>query len=318
MDPAYSSHSSLFISSFPKGVLLIIYYNDPAPKRQSTFHSPTFLPHPLLLYYNSSRDYRLKPGIYPLKYRMKVGIFVQVVDVFYDKKYQCPICDLEFQSKKVRSRYVQPSSYDEDFCPHYSHDLAETNPLFYHIAVCPNCGLAFSDQSLFQNQARLHHLQQFLQHHWKPTDYGVIRSPEQAIAVYKLAIYAATVIEEDPLITAGYCLRLAWIYRYLNQQPNEERFLRLAVQAYEQAYDLLDFTQSEMSEEKVLYILGELERRLHRYQDSVRYFNRCIEVGRRSGEKKMVTRAREQWQLARQQWNQTEDYLGGTFETVNK
>lgn len=220
---------------------------------------------------------------------------------FYEKKIPCLFCGKEFTTLRVRSRYSRPTKIDSDFCPHYP--PGTHNPHYYYVNVCPECGFAFSEEFSPQFPVstkeiiKVKILSPWEKRKQEQRDYCHTRDLQQALDSYKLAIYAGTLKKEKHAAMAGLCLRLAWIYRTQNIPDQEQRFLQLALQEYEESYQLSDFAGTSMSEMKTLFIIGELSRRLGDYHKAISYFSKVIQHPNKDDEIKMVNLAREQWAL---------------------
>lgn len=222
------------------------------------------------------------------------------MDALYAKKVNCLCCGNDFQTLRVRSRYFTPYKIDSDFCPHYQE--GESNPHFYYVKVCSDCGFAFTDEfsTIFPSGTK-ELIKVKITAGWKKKEFGQIRDAQKAIESIKLAIYSATLKKEKHSVLAGLCLRLAWIYRTVNNQEEEERFMKLALQEYEESYLYSDFKGTSMSELKVLFILGELSRRLGQFKKAVSYFVKITEHQERYDEPKILNMARKQWKITAEQ-----------------
>ena len=222
---------------------------------------------------------------------------MQSLEPFYEKKLICVFCAKSFNSLRVRSRFAIPYKVDSDFCPHYR--AGNYNPHYYFVNVCPECGFAFSEE--FSDQfpsGSKEVIRVQITRHWTKRNFGLVRDIQQALESYKLAILAGSLKKEKNAVLAGLCLRLAWLYRTENNSEQEKRFLGLALNAYEESFVVSDFTGTSMSEIKVLFMIGELSRRLGQYNKSVTYFSKIIQHKNAIDEQKMVNLAREQWRAA--------------------
>lgn len=224
-------------------------------------------------------------------------------DHFFDRKYKCLYCDSAFTSKRLRSGTQPFIKRDADFCTYFK-DQRE-NPILYTVVVCPSCGFAFTDQfsrKLTPISKKL--IQENIAAKWTVKDFGSFRSVPEAIAAYKLAIYSASLIGEAHSILAGLYLRVAWLYRFLANEKEEKRFLELAVGEYEQSYIHSDYVKGdkEMSEVRVLYLIGELMRRIGNFEQAIRYFAKAVEFKDKTIEKGIINMARDQWSLAHEEY----------------
>jgi uncharacterized protein (DUF2225 family) len=230
----------------------------------------------------------------------------EALESYYDKSITCPLCENTYKTRKIRTRFSNPSQIDSDFCPHYKDE--KTNPLYYLVNVCTQCGFSFTDQfSDHLSEEAKEKIFYSISRAWKTLDFTQYRGKKQAVDSYKLAIYCAEFKLEKPEVLAGLCLRLAWIFRQSNEYVQEERFLRLALKKYEEAYIQNTSFDENMSEMKMLFIIGELHRRLGNHQDAIRNFTKVINHKNKEDDKKMVKLAREQWMEMREQKQTDQD-----------
>lgn len=225
------------------------------------------------------------------------------LEPFYEKKVVCLFCGKEFATLRVRSRFAIPFQIDSDYCPHYR--TGNYNPHFYFVNVCPECGFAFSEE--FSDKFPLNSKELIRIHitrHWTKRNFGQERDLQQAQESYKLAILAGSLKKETNTVMAGLCLRLAWLYRTENNSEQEIRFLGLALQAYEDSFVVSDFIGTSMTELRVMFMIGELSRRLGQYEKAVSYFSKIIQHKSAKDESKMVNKAREQWKLTMEEHHQ--------------
>ena len=219
---------------------------------------------------------------------------MNVLEPLYDKKLECLNCQQPFTSKKVRSRFVKMKEFDTDFRPVYESDNA--NPHLYHVHVCPACGFSFSDDfSRYFPPGAKEAIQTEITNRWAPRNYGAERTIQQAVQTYKLAIYSGTLKKEKHVLIAGMYLRTAWLYRSLKAEQQEQRFLKLAVHEYEQSYSEDDFKGSQVSEVKILYLIGELSRRIDEDSKAIKFFSMVIERQKQTVEPKIIEMAKERW-----------------------
>jgi uncharacterized protein len=223
------------------------------------------------------------------------------LDHLYDKTVECHVCKGMYMTKKVLSKYIRANKHDSDFCSHYI--STEINPLLYYVQVCPNCGYSSSEEfSSFFPPTSLEAIQEKICSNWNGDNYGTERSIEKAINSYKLAIYCATIKKEKHITLSGLYLRLAWLYRTEKINLEEEtRFLRLALTEYIHSYMYGDFNNTHLSEVKLLYIIGDLSRRLGLKAQATRYFSRVIELQKETIEKGIIEMAKDRWAEMREE-----------------
>ncbi|MBP3038637.1 DUF2225 domain-containing protein [Bacillaceae bacterium Marseille-Q3522] len=212
----------------------------------------------------------------------------------YDKQNRCIFCNHSFVSKSLRSRFVKLNTYDSDFCPNYKE--AENNPIYYHVKVCPACGFSYTDDfsSYFPPETK-EIIEKNVHAKWVPHSYGKERTIEKSIQTYKLSVYCGILKKEKHVTIAGLYMRIAWQYRYLHNEDQEQRFLTLALKEYANSYSTGDYQGKQMSDIKILYLLGEISRRLSDIDSAKKYFSKVIEQQSQSTEPTIVQMAKERW-----------------------
>jgi uncharacterized protein (DUF2225 family) len=196
----------------------------------------------------------------------------------------------------VRPSFKKATRTDTDFCSYFD----RINPDFYVVRVCPYCGYASTES--FREQLPQPHIELYLEKLgklWKQRDYGGERSPGEAMECYKLALLTAQTVKENVRVIAGLLHHIAWLYRYEGNETMENKFLGFALEAYIQVY------QSEMgavNNARLLYLIGELHRRLRNPHEAVRWFSRVIH-DKSITDASMIRASREQWTLLREEMN---------------
>jgi uncharacterized protein (DUF2225 family) len=223
------------------------------------------------------------------------------LEILYDKKAVCPLCGAKFSSKKIRSRYVKTERMDTDFCQVIAPD--DPNPLHYYVLICPECSYGFFEDSA-QVPAGLRAEVERILKEWRIShtkSYCQERTLYDVIATYRLAITLADIVNEAQINRAGLNLRLAWLFRGQKDYLREEAYLKEALKHYELSYVNSDFNKTNTTEMQLLYMTGELHRRLKNYEEAVRYFSMTVHHDDRSRYRKFVEMARTQWSLAREE-----------------
>jgi uncharacterized protein (DUF2225 family) len=219
------------------------------------------------------------------------------IDPHYDKNCICPLCNTSFTTKKFRSRFIKITNLDTDFYPIY----AEHNPLLYYINVCPDCGFSFHDEtsSSFSLIEKMLLIEKVC-NRWISRSFGGNRSVKDALIAYKLAAYCALLRKERHIIIAGMYIRIAWLYRFITDVKQERRFMKLALKEYEAAYMTGDFIGTKVTELKVLYLIGELSRRVNQTTQAIKYFSKVIEKHNKTTETNIIHLAKEGWHKIRE------------------
>jgi uncharacterized protein (DUF2225 family) len=233
---------------------------------------------------------------------------VEELPILFDKNITCMACRHPYKTKKVRSRFIRVLRSDSDFCSYYEDE--ENSPLLYYVSVCPKCGFSLSDEfSTYFPPNSLEAIQKSITDQWVEKNYGLKRSLKGAIEAYKLAIYCATLKKERNIILAGLYMRLVWIYRKANNQEQEQRFIKLAISEYVQSYSNDDFKTTEMSEIKLLYVIGELYKRLGDDKQAMVYLSKVIHRKEGSLEKRMIEMAKDSWAEIRENLRNSQNNL---------
>ena len=159
--------------------------------------------------------------------------------LLFDKKYTCPICDKQFESKTVRSGKVRTKGVDIDLRPDYD----EIDQIKYDIITCPKCGYSalaryYGNLTKFQRDE----IRSKISANYKEQKFsGTTYSYEEAHMRYELAIATAMVKKAKNSEKAYLCLKMAWLLRGETQRldPNAEGYEEKKKSNDEQEKELL-------------------------------------------------------------------------------
>jgi Uncharacterized protein conserved in bacteria len=215
------------------------------------------------------------------------------MEPLYLSKVSCSCCDTSFTTSRVRPSFKRPYKTDSDFCGFYKDGI---NPEYYVVRVCPECGFASTENSTsrLSDKQRSNYWEQ-IGKQWRQRDYSGERTCEQALETYKLALLCAQVINESARVTASILHHIAWLYRELNNEEQEIRFMRFALDAYVRVYET---EGASLNNARLMYLIGELNRRTGNANDAVRWFSRVVN-DKRIVDSAMIKACRDQWQLIR-------------------
>jgi uncharacterized protein len=220
-----------------------------------------------------------------------------MADALYEAERTCKVCENKFNVTKVRSRLITEKQ-DSDFCMHYR----DVNPYYYSVWVCPNCGYAAQEAEFGEiSSTAVELVKKFLAGREVSVDFSGIRTREQAIATYKLAIFFAGLTKLKNSKLAGLYLRLGWLYREGEQAEEEQLALAKAAELYDAAMAKERFPIDGMSELNLLYLVGELLRRTGKAEQSLLYFNKVVSNPQAKFEKRLMDMARDAWHEAREE-----------------
>jgi len=224
--------------------------------------------------------------------------YMEELQPLFSRNLECHLCKEKFVTMKCRSKFIKVDHYDTDFCSIYKEN--SVNGLLYNIFVCPKCGYSFSsDFSTYFPSGTMEELISNICNKWVPYDFSGERSIKEAIRTYKLAAYSATLKKEKHVIIAGLYLRAAWLYRLQGAKQQEQRFMELAFHAYTESFSREDYRGTQISDVRIVYLLGELARRTGKEETAIRYFSKVIENRKRTVETKLIEMAQERWQEIR-------------------
>lgn len=213
------------------------------------------------------------------------------VELTYVTEKTCPVCEANFHVARVRSK-LRTIRQDTDFNTVYE----DINPLYYSVWFCSNCGYAAQD-SVFSEvlDVQKKKLNEFLKACEVTIDFPGIRSREQAILLFKLAIFESELIDAKNSRMAGLYLRLAWLYREAEDQTMERMALEKALEHYEAASSKENFPIGNMNEVTVDYLIAQLQYRVGKFEQAARSFGRIVSSSAAKSEKRILEMARDAW-----------------------
>lgn len=198
---------------------------------------------------------------------------IEIKNHLFQKQVTCPVCNNIFKVNLIKTNSPRILSRDSDFFIRYS----VANPYFYDVWVCNNCGYAalkadFNSLKKHQKDPILNEIQP----KWKPRVYPDIITEQLAIERYKLALISAIILELKDSTKAIICLKIAWMYRLLEMEKEELRFLNKALIAFNDAYINEAFPMYGLQRDSTMYLIGELNRRIGNYQEALIWYSKTI------------------------------------------
>jgi uncharacterized protein (DUF2225 family) len=244
------------------------------------------------------------------------GDFMTANNLFFEKKFDCPVCKTNFTSLAIRSSRVYVQSKEADLHVIYR----GVSPLHYSIIVCPACYYAASTKSFSQeiNPILLAKLTQAL-YQLRPKSaiaYNQERDLDKALGSFKLAIRSAQLKQVRAGELAGLFMGAAWIARETGNQELENIYLKEALTHYLEAYNNDFQSIGNMSDVQATYLIGELYRRNGDSKEAVNWFNRVIAHKYIKQYPHIEKLTREQWTLAREQAQLQPDSEGAVAQPV--
>lgn len=129
-----------------------------------------------------------------------------------EKSIRCPICDLVFKTKMVKTGRVKRLEPDFDLRPRFQY--IDTNK--YDVSSCPKCGYTAMNRYFSHlSSGQIKMIDEGVRRKFKQTN---LVEPEEytydeAIERYKLALYNTLVKKGKASEKAFECLKISWLYR---------------------------------------------------------------------------------------------------------
>ncbi len=206
-------------------------------------------------------------------------------DYLFEKTYNCPVCDNEFKMSAVRTGKAKLIGTDTDLHPRYQ----GVDPLKYDAIVCPRCGYAalsrfFTAISFAQTKLVMEQISQRFSAHIKNDG---IFTYDDAILRYRLALANAMVKKSRISERAYICLKTAWMIRSKAEETADEEekkslgeqeleFLTTAYEGFNEATTKENYPICGMDEMTLFCMLGDIGRRIGRYEEAGRLISRVI------------------------------------------
>ena len=212
----------------------------------------------------------------------------KLMEDLYAKQLKCGLCEHGFTSHLVRRSAQQAADSDSDFRIQYKRET----PYFYSVFLCPSCGYAFLESFKKPREKQREKIHEKIRP--LPDFFGEKRDAATAELAYKRAIECARLQGEDYIVMASLYLHLAWIHRVRQNAKGEQEALEESLNYYVAVYE-----KSELSDAtKVMYLIGELNRRLGREKDAVFWFSRVVNEDHTNIAMRRM--ARQAWQQLRE------------------
>lgn len=236
----------------------------------------------------------------------------------YSSNVTCPVCGKEFTVLKVKSTAYKLNHVDEDFCMYYD----DLNPLYYDPYVCKNCGFTeigpLFDRvpEVEKRKLRKLCLTKFVddpqKNPFELTDFHKLvysfwdeveacdgeRDIEMAIKAYKILQTNLEVREAIYSTRAKNALRIAWLYRYIKEQP-EYDFMTMAATFFIKAYEMEELEEGKFDAATCAYLIGEMYRRTFKPVLALEWFGRALIASQTSKVPKINDKIRDQIQVVK-------------------
>lgn len=196
----------------------------------------------------------------------------KINNIFF-KSVDCPACKNSFKTPTIKVNVPRVASRDSDFFIRYIAD----NPYFYEVWICPSCGYSALKSyfpKLRDYQAKL--VKEKITPKWVDREYALPFNEKIAIERYKLALVNSLIIESKSSTKGIICLKIAWIYRLILDETNEKNYIKQALIALEDAYINEKLPIYGLDRFSIMYLIGELNRRIGENTIALRWFSEVI------------------------------------------
>jgi uncharacterized protein (DUF2225 family) len=198
----------------------------------------------------------------------------------WNKKLSCPFCNAEFETTRLRASSIRVKEKHSDFGSVFE----GLSPYFYSITACPNCSIAARNEEFEKFNAGYE--PKLMEVCKKMSGSGGGRheafqlgelSVEQAVKRHELAITMHKFrAHSDAGELAGLYMHVAWIYRSSGNAEGEKKAMSSAATAYQEFYEKGNKLPEKLGEPGILYLIGELNRRIGNVKEGRQYFSRAL------------------------------------------
>lgn len=198
---------------------------------------------------------------------------IDINTLIFDREVTCPVCAQPFKTKAVKSNAPRIKSRDSDFLIRYN----IINPLLYDVWLCPICGYAAlkGDFHKIKNHQKPLIIAK-ISNQWQGKKYPPILNEQNAIERLKLALFNAVVAEAPNSTKAYICLKIAWIYRLIENYEEERSFLLKALEGFLLAYSNEYTPFYGLDSHALMYLIGELYRRTDNEKEALVWFGNVV------------------------------------------
>lgn len=225
-------------------------------------------------------------------------------ELLFDKSYTCPVCDIEFKVRAVKTGKAKLLSVDSDLRPKYK----DVDSLKYDSIACPQCG--YAALSRFFNYLTSSQIK-FIKTGITPNFRGIdakleIYSYDEAILRHQLALLNTKVKKGKISEIAYTCLKTAWLFRGKREslpqdtpdyqktcqqlEATENEFIKNAYTGFKEALSKEIFPICGMDENTYYCLVADLGRKTKDYAYASRLIGEVIVA--KNAPEKLKERAR--------------------------
>lgn len=210
----------------------------------------------------------------------------------YDKTITCPVCGSIFKARAIKKSSYRILKQDSDFCYEYKN----INPYFYDVWLCNVCGYAAMKtdfNKIRESQKQL--VMDKISIKWHAKNYPEVYNVNTAIERFKISLLNYVTIDAKSSCKAMNCLKIAWMYRILGNSKLEISYIKNSIDEFNKAYFSERFPIYGMDKFTMMYLIGELNRRIGDDDQALLWFGRVI--GETNAPQKLKNKIRDQKDL---------------------
>lgn len=198
----------------------------------------------------------------------------------WNKKLNCPFCKFEFETTRMRSSVIKIKEKMTDFGNIYEGESV----YLYAVTACPNCTFAALNKDFDSirpdYESKVMEASKLIRESGKkkPEIFGLgSMTPEVSLKRHELAIAFTKMRSYSDLGTlAVLYMHLVWINRARGDVERERAAMAEAVKAYKDYHEKGGELPDKLGEPGILYLIGELYRRLGDYREARNYYGRAL------------------------------------------
>lgn len=197
---------------------------------------------------------------------------------------------------------IKSDHREKDFHTVYKSD----NPTYYGVICCDNCGYTVFEKDFKKiTPYETGVIKDRITPSWGKKNFGGVRTVEDAIMVHKIALANYVMLKRPASVIGQVYLRLTWYYREVKNTDQEMAHMQKCVDTFIQAFETEYFEERPEREIEMLYLLGELNRRLGSYNDAIKWFQKTTQHPFIKQRRLFENYARDQWALASEEYKKT-------------
>jgi len=197
----------------------------------------------------------------------------EVEKALWVKVAKCPACGEEIALWNVRESSYRIAGRDTDFRTIYQ---GPVDPMFYDVWVCQVCLYASRRENFLElTPSEAERIEACQDERFKIARCGEfvgVRSREAAVKSYLLSEICYKNRRTSYETIAGLHLRVAWLFRGFKDEKRDKAYLQKALENYMLSYEKERSMKGKLGEDGLVYLIGELNRRLERDEEALKYF----------------------------------------------